>query len=354
MSTQTNELASTKRETVFLDTKIIINSKFNTFFDVLDSKDKKIGDTFSETNFDALLNKRALKYKLSIINKMRKNLLKHFLKDSLNSKVYSTKDFDFFKLVNKNINKSFLLLYIILLATLLMSYMNIFDYQEFIFLFIMILTIPLSIIYFKNLNNISKSDFRLSLQYFMKYFSKEMVNLESTNKKIDTYGYKESFLDENLIKYEDRVKIGLADIYNSDIIIPFIPNFKSNPNQKKYLELFLINYGKLQTQRHYSDYRDLSPDYLKTLSSEKLIEVQKEISIKKEQLEKEKLESVNRNKVYEQKIEEYNIKIKERDEEIAQKYREKGYTVFTLDDINDKEKMQKLIYQSFLNLNINL
>lgn len=42
------ELSVTKKETIFLDTKIIVNSRFDNFFEFLDTKDTKIGDTFNE------------------------------------------------------------------------------------------------------------------------------------------------------------------------------------------------------------------------------------------------------------------------------------------------------------------
>lgn len=334
------ELPSVKKETIFLGTKVVINSRFNNFFDVLDSKDKKFGDTLNEKNFDSLLNKRALKYKLSIINKMRKNVLKHFLKDSLNSKVHSNKDFNFFKLINKNLNKSFLFLYIIFIFILLMSYVNIFDYLGLIFSIILIGSVLLGAIYFRNLRNIAKSNFRLSLEQFMNNFAEEMTFLEKTNKEVEAYGYKESFSDKGFMNFTDRVKIGLANVYNSDIIIPFIPDFATKQKQRDYLELFLINYGKIQTQKHFFSFKNLSPDFLKTLGTEKLVEIQNELFIKKEQLQTEKIHAIN-------KAKELDNKAKELDNKIAQEYRDRGMIVLSREDLENKDKIKKAFLSAF-------
>lgn len=327
------ELPINRKETTFLGTKVIINSRFDEFFDVL--KDTKIGDTFNEKDFTTLLNKQALKYKLSIVNQMRKKAVSFILEDSFNSKVQTTKDL-YDNNISKNvITKVLFSLYVIFIFIMSLSYFNILS-SVTISVIIPILLIPIVLILLENITSIQQSIFRLSLKNFMGYFTNKYKN--NNFKEKEFYGYKESFSNNSLIYFEDRFQLGLENVYNSEIIIPFIPDYLNNKKHKDYLESFLINYGKLQTQSHVLSLKNIDFNNLEELDNEQLIEIQKELSKKSIDLMDKKQTSIHKITIMENKIKDCDTKIKERVSDYG--------ILITKDDMKDVDKLKNMFMKS--------
>lgn len=329
-----NELSTTKKETIFLDTKIIVNSRFDNFFEFLDTKDTKIGDTFNEKNFDTLLNKRALKYKFSTVNNMRKKVLNFLLKDSLNSKVQTTSDLYKNTTSKEMIKKVLFGLYTLFLLLTSLSYFNFLSpivISTFILIFI-----PIAFVFLTKITSIRESIFMLSLKDFMNSFANKYKNADFKEKEFS--GYKESFDNNSLIPFETRFQFGLENVYNSEIIIPFIPDFLKNNTQKEYLELFLINYGKLQTQSHVLSLKNIDFNNLDKLNNEQLLEIKNELDKKSIDLANKKQKSVNTLNTVIGKIEECETKIKERFSSYG--------TYITRSDIQNTEKLKKIFVSS--------
>lgn len=324
------ELEVNKKNIHFLDCDIILNSRFNTFLKSIENIDINnitLGSKYKEIKF-----KSALLNKARNVNKMRKRVLNslkdNVIKNKIHSKVHFT-DYLYINMLNKDfLNKLFIAVYSVFIFALFLSYINIMSIL--ISGLISILFLPIVIFQIKNIKNINRANFMLSLKKFSSSIFSKYNKEEFT--KAEFCGYKEAIKHNTLMPFETRVHLGLQNIYNSQIIIPFIKNKNSN--------FFYENYGRLQSQQFkLKPARYSRSHFLKNNLTE---EASKDL---KEEDSRE-LKSLS------MLLEYSELAVKEEEKRLKIKYASIGQVILFEDDFKNPESLKQQLLQSFSGISL--